>query len=60
MVIPIVLQMYYKCITSMKKEKKIKYKIHCFRLNKKTYENLKKQKTESGFTWNRFFYKLLK
>lgn len=43
-----------------KKEKDIKYPVRCFRLEDKTFEELKKARDESNLSWNLYFAKLLK
>jgi len=43
-----------------KRKKKTQYPTSSFRLNKLTFENIKKSKIKSELTWNLFFLELLK
>ena len=44
----------------MKEEEKIRYDSFCFRLDRRTYELLKKKKIKSEKSWNLFIYNLIK
>lgn len=39
--------------------KKIRYKAFSFRIHKRTYDLMLKEKIKSGLSWNKFFYKLI-
>ncbi len=44
----------------MKEPEKIRYKTRPIRMDERTWETLKKNKVESGLSWNRYLLELLK